>query len=211
MLERSTQHRRRSRAITRWTRFGCWAVTVLIVSAPLYGGDDEKRRTEDDSRRGIAIRLDDARLSPRVSLAMESLTTFESVAGPGTSLEHHVLYDEMTDSIRRGAERVTRKALKNYLLNSLRIDQGIDNVRQGVRGAPSTSTSTSSRWRYQFGVHSLSPEVAVRYRMKQNSVRFKLNAEGEMGVRVNTSRFEGASVNAWYDGDRLEIGASLGF
>ena len=183
-------------------------LTVLTIAGTAGAADAPATDTEQSKRRNAGLRIYGERLAPRVAIEMESLTTFKHAAGPGNQLRDHVMFEEMSESVRRGAERVTRRAVKNYLLDTINLDQSIDNVRNGIRG-PRTEPR---KLRFDFGFHSAVPEVGVTTKLGQGSLRFQAGMEGDFAVRFRNNRFERAQVSAYFDGDdSYVIRAHLGF
>jgi hypothetical protein len=185
-------------------------VAALTITGTALAAEAPKAETESnaDKPRGLNLRLDRERLVPRVSIEMESLASFHRAVGPGMGLRDHVLFDEMSDAVRRGAERATRKALRNYLLDAVNLDRGIDHVRQEIRGVPSAKRNVD----WHVGFHHMLPEVGMRYRLNHGSVRFMVGAGGDAGVKFSDDRFERAEFSATFDGDdTFYMRARLGF
>lgn len=202
--------RRHAGAKVRLHRLTGLLVAALMITGTALAADVPKAETdaEDDKPRGLKLRLDRDRLAPRVSIEMESLASFHRAAGPGLGLRDHVLFEEMSDSVRRGAKRVTRKAVRNYLLEAVNLDRGIDRVREGIRGAPSAERDID----WHVGIHSMLPEVGMRYKLNHGSVRFTVGAAGDAGFKFKDDRFERAEFSAVFDGDdTFFVRARLGF
>lgn len=204
------QMRRRAGAKVRLHRLTGLLVAALTITGTAVAAEAPKADTEAkaDERRGLRLRLDRERLVPRVSIEMESLASFHRAAGPGIGLRDHVLFDEMSDAVRRGAKRATRKAVREYLLEAVHLDRGIDRVRDGIRGTPSAERDID--WHVGF-CHML-PEVGMRYRFDHGSVRFIVGAAGDAGLKFKDDRFERAEFSAVFDGDdTFYVRARLGF
>jgi len=183
-------------------------LTVLTIAGTASAADGQAIDTKQDDRRGAGLRIYGERLAPRVSIEMESFTALDHSAGPGNELRDHVMFEQMSESVRYGAERVTRRAVKKYLLESIKLDQSIDNVRNEIRG-PRTEPR---KMRFDFGFHSALPQVGVTTKLGQGSLRFRFGAEGDVAVRFRNYRFERAEVSASYDGDdTVFFRAHLGF
>lgn len=202
--------RRHAGAKVRLHRLTGLLVLALAISGTAQAADVPKAETdaEADKPRGLNLRLDRDRLVPRVSIEMESLASFRRAAEPGQGLSDHVLFDEMSDAVRRGAERVTRKAVRNYLLEAVNLDRGIDHVREEIRGAPSAERNID----WHVGFHHTLPQVGMRYRLDHGSVRFVVGAAGDAGVKFKDNRLERAEFSAIFDGDdTFYVRARLGF
>jgi hypothetical protein len=202
--------RRHAGAQARLLRLTGVLVAALLITGTALAADVPKAETEakDDRPRGLKLRLDRDRLVPRVSIEMESLASFHRAAVPGQGLRDHVLFEEMSDAVRRGAKRATRKAVRNYLLEAVNLDRGIDRVREGIRGKPSAKRDID----WHVGIHSMLPEIGMRYRLNHGSVRFVVGAEGDAGIKFKDNRFERAEFSAVFDGDdTFYVRARLGF
>ena len=187
-------------------------VWVLLMAMTIAGtavaADAPATDAKETKRRSAGLRIYGERLAPRVSIEMESFAAFNHVAGPGNQLHDHVLFEEMSASVRHRAERVSRRAVKNYLLETINLDKSIDNVRDGIRG-PRTHPR---KMRFDFGFHSALPQVGLKTKLGQGSLRLRVGAEGDVALRFRNSRFERAEVSAAFDGDdTVVIRAHLGF
>jgi len=204
------QMRRHAGAKVRLHRLTGLLVAVLMIAGTALAAEAPKADTKakEGERRGLNLRLDRERLAPRVSIEMESLASFHRAAGPGMGLRDHVLFDEMSDAVRRGAKRATRKAVRDYLLEAVHLDRGIDNVRREIRGVPSAERNID----WHVGFHHMLPEVGMRYRLSHGSVRFMVGAAGDAGFKFKDDRFERAEFSAVFDGDdTFYVRARLGF
>ena len=120
-----------------------------------------------------------------------------------------MLFDQLAASVRRDVERMTRKAVKNYLMEVINLDRGIDSVKMRVRGEPSERRSSM---RFRLGFHSRLPVVGVRYDTGPGEMGLKVGADGAVGLHYRDSRMRQADFSASFDGeDRFEIRALLAF
>jgi len=140
---------------------------------------------------------------------MESLSSFGR-AETGLSLNDHVMFEEMSATIRRRAKGVARRAIRDQLLRSIRLDRGIASVRNSVRGG---AQSGSRDLDFHFGVHSMLPEVGMRYKLRSGSAMgLTIGAEGEVDFRFSVDRAGRADFSAGFDGeDTFHVGANIGF
>ncbi len=183
-------HRSRFRIRKAWIVALALTVSggVLADAGPTAESVDVERRT--------GIRLDRERLLPRVSIELESFATFGLQAAPGSRLSDHVLFDELSESVRRGAERTTRRVVRDYLFRASNLDRGIDQARAGIFGS-----SEPRNLRFTFGVHSMNPEVGLERRVGQQVLRFVIEPTGDVSLRLRGARFERSEVAVRYDGD----------
>jgi hypothetical protein len=151
------------------------------------------------------LRLDRSSLTPRVANEMESLTAFGMLSQPGDGLQDHAMFEELRDKIRRRGDRVARRALRDQLLEMTGFDRGF-----GDTGAGRADAKTM---RFTFGVHSMRPEVGVRYSVGQANFRFHVDTSGELGVGLSRRGAGRAGVAASYEpgDDSFRIRARLGF
>jgi hypothetical protein len=204
------QMRRHAGAKVRLLRSTGLLAAALTITGTALAAEAPQAKTDarSDEPRGLHFRLDRDRLVPRVSIEMESFASFRRAAEPGLGLRDHVLFAEMSDAVRRGAKHVTRKAVRDYLLEAAHLDRGIDHVRQEIRGEP----SAERRIDWHVGFHHTLPEVGMRYRLDHGSVRFVVGATGDAGFRYRDNRFERAEFSAVFDGhDTFHVRVRLGF
>ena len=153
-------------------------------------------------------RLDSNRLVPKVSIEMESISAFHQMAQPGQTIHDHVMHAEMTDSVRRGAERMVRRAARDYLLQAVRLDRSLSRVRTSV----GSNTPRTDDLSFKVGVHSMLPVVGVQYRNNAGALDVSVGASGAVGLRFRPQRFQGTQISAGFDGDDVfQIRARMGF
>jgi hypothetical protein len=192
-----------------------WLIGLLLalmwVTGSALAGEtlktDTRKSRETPSPR---LHLEREKLMARVSIEMESISTFERAAEPGQRLHDHVLFDEMTERVRSRTKRMAKRAVKDYLIESLRLDRSIERVRQDVGGGGARSVSRDLD--IDVGIHSFLPELDVKYRYGHGQLRFSLGVEGDVGIRFRSDRIRGASFSAGFDGDdTYRFGAYFGF
>jgi len=154
------------------------------------------------------FRFDTRKLVPRVSAELESLSAYRRVAGPGYQLQDHVLFDQLTANVRRDVERITRKAVKNYFMEAINLDRGIDSIKMRVRG----ERGERRGMRFRLGFHSQLPVMGVSCDTGPGKLGLKVGADGAVGIHYRDSRMRQADFSASFDGeDRFEIRAHLEF
>jgi hypothetical protein len=198
--------------------WACWA-TLLVAAAIATTGTvwaEEALRIEavrlenvQAERKGRwTTRLDGNRLVPRVSIEMESISAFHHTVQPGQTIRDHIMYSNMTDSVRRNAERMVRRAARDYLLEAVRLDRSLNRVRRSV-GSKTPRTDDLS---FKLGVHSMLPVVGVQYRNDAGALDVSVGASGSVGLRFRPQRFQGTQISVGFDGDDVfRIRARVGF
>jgi len=142
----------------------------------------------------------------RVELPMESLSAFHNAAVPGESVTDHIMFEQLSDEVSRGFMRATKRALKDYMLESVELDRVIDRIRRrrdDRRQARTGAGSQLGRRRLDFdvGIHSFVPEVEMTYRVSGGDVMLEVNAEGEIGMRFRAGGRKFADVGIGFGGD----------
>jgi len=145
----------------------------------------------------------------RVEVPMESLSAFHNAVVPGESLTDHIMFEQLSDEVSRGFMRATKRALKDYVLESVELDRVIDRIRRkrdDRRSAKAGAVDGGSplgrrRLDFDFGIHSFVPEVEMTYRVSGGDVTLELNAEGEIGMRYHVAGRKFADVGIGFDGD----------
>jgi hypothetical protein len=183
--------------------------TALASETPRVKASETPRvKAAEAEGRRLGIRLDRERLAPRVSIELESFSTFHQAAEPGVGLQDHVMFDEMTRTVRRGTKSVTRKAIRNYVLEAVRLDRGIDHVRESIRGSRHEKRDLD----FHFGVSHMLPELGMRLKSGAGTMGFNVGIEGDAGLRFSANRFERAEFSISFDGeDTFKFRARLGF
>jgi hypothetical protein len=198
-----------------WAR---WATLLLMASIATTGSvrAEEALRIEAvrlESVRPEAAgrwtpRLDGDKLVPKVSIEMESISAFHNMARPGQPIHDHVMHAEMTASVRRGAERMVRRAARDYLLQAVRLDRPLLRMRTSI----GPNTSRGDDLKLKLGVHSMLPVVGMQYRNNVGALDVSVGATGAVGLRFRPNRFQGAQISAGFDGDDVfQIRARMGF
>ena len=154
----------------------------------------------------VRWRLASERLAPSVSVELEAFTVFRDIGGRDGSMSDHVLFDQLNEQVRSGAKSATRRTVRNYLLETMGLERGLDRMREGLGGSAGKALD------FRFGIHSADPEVGLRYRMQPGSLRLDMRLDGMMGVHFRFADMERAEIGAVYDGDdQVEVRARLGF
>jgi len=176
-------------------------MVMLCLAAPALA---EGPRLEFKPRELSGLRLDRSSLMPRVANELESLAAFDRLSQPGTALQDHAMFEELRDKILRRGDRVTRRALRDHLLEMTGLDQSFSSGRSGGH--------EPRPMRFTFGVHSLRPQVGVKYRVGVAAVRFHVDSGGELGVGFSRRGTHRAGISATFDGrDQIGLRARLGF
>jgi hypothetical protein len=154
-----------------------------------------------------AAGANDARVLRRVSLELESLSAFRQSGQPGLSMLDDVLADELTDAVRSDLKRATRRAVKDYLLQASMADRWFETIRGRLaRTRSSGGVTRSSGLDLDVGFHRLLPELRLGLQTGGGSLRFRLGAEGAVGVNFRSGQRQRNEIRAEYD---LEDGFSL--
>ncbi len=227
---------RQSRAWARWLT-ACW-VWTLVVALPLGGevladevGQALPRQAVRPLADGLVLSSEiptsidprDTRLQrmagprdeerrrflPRVNGRLQSLQGMTRSDGPNHLLDEHAFHDQMTDAVRHGVTRASRKAAKDFLLEATRLEQKIDAMKDrrrsrrqsdGVGGAEATQ-GDPSRFDFDVRIHSAMPEVVMRYDMERGDMKFVLDPTGSVKVRYRSEMLGRAEIQADFDGD----------
>jgi len=197
-----------------WARWAMLLVTAAVATGSVQA--EEALRIEavrlESARPKPAgrwtPRLDGNKLVPRVSIEMESISAFQNAALPGQPIDDHVMHAEMTNSVRRGAERMVRRAARDYLIQAVRLDRPLLHVRTSL----GPNTSRGDDLKFKLGVHSMLPVVGVQYRNNAGALNVSVGATGAVGLRFRPQRFDGAQISAGFDGDdTFQVRARIGF
>ena len=145
---------------------------------------------------------------PRIHFQLESITAIHSAGMPGARPEDHMLYDELSDSVRHGAERASRKAIKRYLIEASTIERRLDNIKAEIGG----TRLESKKIGFDVGFHHALPRVSMKYGVGHGWVKFRMGATGAVGIQYKNLRMGHTEIFAGYDGDdNYELRYRLGF
>jgi hypothetical protein len=213
----------------RRARSSAAVLGCLLVLGPMSGGiaaaergADGGRRTAggladgSEVRRAIALRAAPrfgADLTRRVDVQLESLSAIHILAVTGHDAFDHVLADELTADVRRGAERATRRAVREYFLETFSIEQRID-LLSGRVGSAAASDSGAGRNRFGvgLGIHSLEPQLDLEYRLDDARLGVTLGAAGDVGLTYRSGVARQAGLGVSFDGrDAYAFSFRLGF
>ena len=187
----------------------CWFLAALLSTGAVLAEEPPK-----PERRAKAptFRFDTKKLAPRVSMELESLSSYRSMAQPGHQLQDHVLFEQMKASVRRDVERMTRQAVKTYLMEAINLDRGIASVKTRIRGEPSEPGEQRRSVHYRLGFHSGLPVVGMSYDAGPGVMGLKVGADGAVGLTYRDSRMRQADFAVGFDGeDRFDVRALLAF
>lgn len=139
------------------------------------------------------------KLLPRVGFQMESISAFSTTGMPGADIQDHVLYDQMTDAVRAGAKRATRKALKHVLTGAL--ENKINRLRSPVGiGDSGSRADDPRRIRWDVSISS-SPDVSMRYRLGQGQMRLRVGVDGGASVSYKVQGNARTEISVGTNGD----------
>jgi hypothetical protein len=187
----------------------CWFLAALLVTGTVLAEEPSKpeKRTK-----APTFRFDSKKLAPRVSFELESLSAYRRIAQPGHQQQDHVLFDQLKANVRRDVERLTRQAVKSYLMQAINLDRGIASVKTRIRGEPGEPGERRSSVHYRVGFHGGLPVVGMSYDTGPGVMGLKVGADGAVGVTYRDRRMRQADFSAGFDGkDRFEIRAHLAF
>ena len=184
----------------------CWFLAALAFPGLALAEDVVRPKFE---KKAPTFRFDQKALVPQVSVELEALSAFRAVSQPGAQLQDHVLFHQMTRDVRRDVERMTRKAVKKYLLAAVRLDDGISIVKSRVRGERSVERRHTH---YRVGFHGGLPVVGVDRDTVHGQFQLKVGADGAVGLGYSDRRMERADFRIGFDGEgRYLIRAHLAF
>ena len=188
-------------------RMACWFLAALFLTGTALAEEAFKPESRVKPK-APTFRLHAQKLMPRVFVELESLSAYHRVVEPGHQLQDHVLFDQLAANVRRDVERMTRKAVKNYLMEVINLDRGIDSLKSRVRGEPTGRRSMH----FRLGFHSQLPVVGVKFDAGPGELGLKVGADGAVGLHYNAGPYNQADFSANFDGeDRFEIRARLAF
>jgi hypothetical protein len=140
-------------------------------------------------------------------LFLERVSANLDRAGVSLPFDYDREHRAVTQTIERRVVRATQQEVKDFLMQSLEIDD----IRRSASSVP--SSGASSPFRFHFGVSHLAPKLDLRYRVGQGALNVSLGARGQVGLDLDTGRLASAFVHVDYDRRTKTSGLSfrLGF
>ena len=147
---------------------------------------------------------------PRVSRQFEEVIPI-APAHAETDFADSVLFATVSETARLQAERGTRKAVKNYLLEVTTLGRTVEAVKIRGRKAPDGGRPEGVRIGVGFA-HGL-PQVELRRRNGAGTFRFRVDLQGSVGVEFKQVRRRYSRVFVGYDADddHYNLGCRLSF
>lgn len=104
--------------------------------------------------------------------------------------------DELTDNVKRGVIRATRRAVKRVLLDALDVDR-LAPSSLGALG--SVSVGPADTVRFRVGVSHMAPRVDMRYRLGEGALNVSVGARGQLGVDLDPPGLAQGRLHVGYD------------
>jgi hypothetical protein len=145
-------------------------------------------------------------LLPRLNRSLDEMAPYRGVPHAQSQLDDFVLFDELTNAVGRRAEKATRRAVKEYLLETTPLGRGLIRLKSGGRrdiagGIPAARPTSSRRDALSFGLtvsHNL-PEVQARYDIMRGTLRVGVRADGSVGFSLDHEKL--ARTRLWFGYD----------
>lgn len=180
------------------------AAALLALAAPALALAEEAPAEFPIQPPTFGLRIDRSKFLPRVTNELESFSAFELLSQPGTGLRDHAMFQVMSDKIKQDGERVTRRALRDHLIELTGLDRTLASERSA--GDPKRPM------RFTFGTHGLRPEIGMKYRVGDAAFGFRVDSSGELGLSLFGSGAGRSGITASFDGDdSFALRARLGF
>jgi hypothetical protein len=136
----------------------------------------------------------------RVELQIDTLQSLAAVESQsGARLADHPLYEDYSRDLRHFARRATQRMVSDELIEALDVDRFLS---LGSRGGGGGSDSGSSRrMEFDFGIHSLIPEVELKTRLADGQLKLSIDASGDIGLRYRAAGVKRGDFGIGFDGD----------
>jgi len=151
----------------------------------------------------------DALLLPRLSRQLEPMAPFQAVVAPTSVFVEHPLFQHVSDSTRLRAERGTRRALANLLLEVSSLDALVSSVQR--KGRNSLGGAAGNSMKFGVGVYHGLPRVELRYQAGLANLRFRVDAFGGAGIEVSHSKRSYSRCYVGYDNREHEYDVAYRF
>jgi hypothetical protein len=193
-------------------RTRAWAATVRMREATMSAAREPlasaRRHAASYDARARTAGFYHAHLLPRLNGQFETLAVFRAVPGAGSELAEFPLLDMMTDAARRRAERGTKKALKEFLVQATslgRVAERVDGVLEREH------TESGKRTRLSADIAHGKPRLDLRRRFAAGSLRIGLDVSGSLGLEYRRTGSSRMRIFAEYDAADGEFDAACRF
>jgi len=122
-----------------------------------------------------------------------------------TAAADPVLYPELDSELNPHAERVARKALKRYLLETTALDR----VVRGLRGERRHAEAPNGALDYGLSISGGAARLELRRRIGSGGLRIGLETSGDVSLILDHSRLAGARLAIGYDRGERRCGFAL--
>jgi hypothetical protein len=147
-------------------------------------------------------------LLPRLSSQFDGLAPRHPIVdGPHVRVDH-LMYDNLTDAARRGAERGARDALKNFLIDTTSVGKLFGRQKRNrssaledptdARTAPTVQAPSRSTSDFGIGFSGGHPEVEWRYKAGSHSLRLRVNSEGAARLAFSRLKLNHTNLSVGY-------------
>ncbi len=148
------------------------------------------------------------RLVRRTSLQLESIAAAGAIRMPGRTFDEDALYEELTDVVRRGAERATRRAVKEYLIGVTGIEGRLGRARENREAM----VARPERFDYQLNLLRTRPSVGLSYATGAGKFGLKLGSSKTLQLGWQARSSDQVSVTLRYNANgEWAIGGNIRF
>ncbi len=117
------------------------------------------------------------------------------------------LIEEYTRRARSRFQRATRDAIRDYLLEETTLRRVAQFFERRSAGS-SVRERKAGDVSFGLGVYGSEPQLVMRYRMSNSSIKLRLGIEGSAKLDFRSSRMTNTHVVAGYDPSREQYGLS---
>jgi len=209
----------------RTRRIAPWLTAVILVASPAMAGEYSKLSLRDGEFPDPALTVIQQTADPEFRVArtkqffrghfLPEVTSqlkrvamiVDLVATPTMSMSQHPMSDEYTRRARSQFQRATRDAIRDYLLEETTLRRVTQFFERRSAGS-SAQGRKAGTVAFGLGVYGSEPQLVMRYRMSNSSIKLRLGIEGSAKLDFRTSRMTNTHVVAGYDPSREQYGLS---
>jgi len=181
-------------------------VVPFAADAPLV------TETSIDDARSFGVRGSrflDTYLTPRLEQQMNVVAPAHPVLDHSTDMIDYVLYDELSATAERRARRGVKRAFQDYMIETTSLNSLIGSIK----GKSGKTSAGGEVFGVGLGASHWLPEVELRYRKLNHSLRFRVGLHGSAGLTFQHQQMTRTRVFLGWDArdDALDLNIRLGF
>jgi len=162
-----------------------------------------------------AVRFYDTHLIPELQDRFMGMSrVYQNMPYAGRELERFTMHTDVTDSARRGLERATTRALRDFVLEWSQIEEKLLSIPLSKKVSSSLAGVSPGRPKvrsdqdldFSVGISSMMPQVGLRYRLRETVTRFEVDGHGSVDLEFSRLANVYTRIAVQYDAEEAGYG-----